>query len=55
MQQRDELLERVLPQHGFEVVAFSRLPYISTGDADEDLAFLDDVMLLARPVRLRVP
>ena len=51
----ERLLERVLPQHGFEVVAFSRLPYISAGDADEDLAFLDDVMLLARPVRLRVP
>ena len=36
----------------FEVVAFSRLPYISAGDADEDLAYLDDLMLLARPVHV---
>jgi len=29
-------------------VAFSRLPYISAGDADADLAFLDDLLVLCR-------
>ena len=43
------LLERVLPAHGFRPVAFSRLPYISAGDADADLAFLDDLLVLCRP------
>lgn len=42
------LLERVLPAHGFRPVAFSRLPYISAGDADADLAFLDDLLVLCR-------
>lgn len=46
----EQLLNRVLPSQGFEVVAFSRLPYISAGDADDELAYLDDIMLLARPV-----
>jgi 2-polyprenyl-3-methyl-5-hydroxy-6-metoxy-1,4-benzoquinol methylase len=46
----ERLLNRVLPSQGFQVVAFSRLPYISAGDADDDLAYLDDVMLLARPI-----
>ena len=45
----ERLIQRVLPSQGFEVVAFSRIPYISAGDADDDLAYLDDVMLLARP------
>jgi hypothetical protein len=46
----ERLVNRVLPSQGFQVVAFSRLPYISAGDADDDLAYLDDVMLLARPI-----
>ena len=45
----ERLIQRVLPSQGFEVVAFSRIPYISAGDADDDLAYLDDVVLLARP------
>lgn len=45
----ERLVNRVLPMAGFEVVAFSRLPYISAGDADDELAYLDDMMLLARP------
>jgi len=44
------LLERIMPTHGFEPIAFSRLPYISAGDADTPLMALEDLIVLARPI-----
>jgi len=42
------LITEILPKHNFEVVAFSRLPYISGGDFFDPYTSLDDIILCAR-------
>jgi len=45
-----QLLEEVLPAHGFIVRAVSRVPYLSAGDAFEPCLELDDLVVLAQKV-----
>jgi hypothetical protein len=42
------LAQRVLLPMGFEIEAWSRVPYISEGDSSQDLYFLDDALLLLK-------
>jgi 2-polyprenyl-3-methyl-5-hydroxy-6-metoxy-1,4-benzoquinol methylase len=54
--QAKHFLDNVLPEHGFgEVVAFSRIPYVSGGDFFSSCTVLDDILVLAKKTRSHVP
>ena len=44
--QATHFVDSVLPSHGFEPLAFTRLPYISAGDAFSSYLALESVVVL---------
>jgi len=46
--QATHFVDSVLPSHGFEPLAFTRLPYISAGDAFSSYLALESVVVLVQ-------
>ena len=51
LQDAQILMSQILPRVGFECIAFTRLPYLSTGDMAESYTALDNLVLVARRIK----
>lgn len=50
-EQVNSLAEDVLKPSGFDVVAWSRIPYLCEGDLRQSFYWLNDVIMVLKPIR----